>query len=111
MRWLILAVALSACGDSLCEDLITADVHVVDTARSCGLIGMANLEKDRCEEGRDACSAHELDLIRIDIDCINRIKPCVPGKEDAFLEVVTTCNSVLDAVGDSCLLAVFGPAE
>lgn len=110
---LLLAVVLVACaGDSLCEDLIASERNLFVLASACEFAPSDSppLSVARCEEGRDVCSDEELEALRVNIDCINRIPACVGGKESVFVERIRTCNDFATSqMSDLCLIAVFGP--
>ena len=105
---MLVSLALTGCGNSLCEDFADSFEKFDEKAKPCDTSGepsesITDEDIKQCEKDLETCSSSDKDAIKDFIDCLNDVPTCNPSNQDPFAAATLACAFALSGkVSDSC---------
>jgi hypothetical protein len=108
------AMALTGCGPSICEELEEASKTFGEKYRPCGEGETTTFPvSDTCSKDIEQCTDKEKEVVSDFAECINKMHRCDPDNPDQFSNEVFTCViDLYNGASEKCLVAtgIFGGA-
>jgi hypothetical protein len=105
---MLVSLALTGCGNSVCEDMADAFEDFDEKAKPCDdgsepSDPITDAEIEQCDKDLESCSDSDKDAIRDFADCLADVPTCSPSNQDAFASASLACFfSVSGKISPNC---------
>jgi hypothetical protein len=105
---MLVSLALTGCGNSVCEDMADAFEEFDEKAKPCDdgsepSDPITDEDIAQCDKELENCSDSDKDAIKDFADCIKDVPTCSPSNPDPFSSASLACFfSLAGKVSDSC---------
>jgi hypothetical protein len=111
--FVVMALALTGCGGSLCEDTADSLETLSKKAKPCGIAPSTpptENEIKQCEDNLDKCTDADKKALGNFNDCIDKLATCSTDTQNTFGVAVLACAAYLENVSENCGTASTGTA-